>query len=115
MAIRYAVRVAQLGSAALLMGAACDGLRLPARPANTTVAETTSPPPAPKSNRAPKRTAKVRSRLRRRAVRRDPARGLDLGAGGGDVVCGNRGVHRGAQAGELVAGGSHQQGRRAHL
>jgi hypothetical protein len=59
MAIRYAVRVAQLGSAALLMGAACDGFRLPARPTNSTVAETTSPPPAPKSNRAPKRTAKV--------------------------------------------------------
>ena len=58
MAIRYAVRVAQLGSAALLMGAACDGFRLPARPANPTVAETTSPP-APKPNRAPKRTAKV--------------------------------------------------------
>lgn len=61
MAIRYAVRVVQLGSAALLMGAACDGLRLPARPANTTtVAETASPPPtAPKPNRAPKRVAKV--------------------------------------------------------
>ncbi len=59
MAIRYAVRVVQLGSAALLMGAACDGFRLPARPTTTTVAETTTPPPAPKSNRAPKRTAKV--------------------------------------------------------
>jgi hypothetical protein len=60
MAIRYAVRVAQLASAALLMGAACDGFRLPARAANTTVAETASPsPPAPKSNRAPKPTAKV--------------------------------------------------------
>ena len=58
MAIRHAVRVAQLGSAALLMGAACDGFRLPARPANPTVAETTSPP-APKPNRTPKRTAKV--------------------------------------------------------
>jgi hypothetical protein len=55
--------VVQLGSAALLMGAACDGLRLPAPPANTTtVAETASPPPpppAPKPNRAPKRAAKV--------------------------------------------------------
>jgi hypothetical protein len=58
MAIRYAVRVVQLGSAALLMGAACDGFRLPARPKDTTVAETTTPP-APKPNRAPKRTAKV--------------------------------------------------------
>ena len=60
MAIRYAVRVVQLGSAALLMGAACDGLRLPARPTNTTVAENASPPPpAPKANRAPKRAVKV--------------------------------------------------------
>lgn len=60
MAMRYAFRVAQLGSAALLMGAACDGLRLPARPASTTIAETTLPrPSASKSNRAPKRTAKV--------------------------------------------------------
>lgn len=60
MAIRNAVRVVQLGSAALLMGAACDGLRLPAPPANTTtVAETASPPPAPKPNRAPKRAVKA--------------------------------------------------------
>jgi hypothetical protein len=65
MAIRYAVRVVQLGSAALLMGAACDGFRLPARPANTDVpniAEPTSPrpPEPPKSNPAPpKRTAKI--------------------------------------------------------
>jgi hypothetical protein len=54
--------VVQLGSAALLMGAACDGFRLPARPATTTVAETTPPPaPAPKSNPAPTptRTAKI--------------------------------------------------------
>jgi hypothetical protein len=60
MATRYALRVAQLGSAALLMGAACDGFRLPAPPgrANTTVAATPRPP-APKSNRAPKHTAKV--------------------------------------------------------
>ena len=64
MAIRYAVRVVQLGSAALLMGAACDGFRLPARPADTNVttgAETTSPRPPvpPKSTPAPKRTAKI--------------------------------------------------------
>ena len=59
MAIRYAVRVVQLGSAALLMGAACDGLRLPARPANTTTVAETPSPPAPKPNRAPKRVAKV--------------------------------------------------------
>ena len=60
MAIRYAVRVVQLGSAALLMGSACDGFRLPARPTSTTAAETTTPrPPAPKANRAPKSTANV--------------------------------------------------------
>ena len=64
MARRYALRVAQLGSAALLMGAACDGFRLPAPPADTNVANvaaTTSPrpPEPPKVNPAPKRTAKI--------------------------------------------------------
>jgi hypothetical protein len=56
--------VVQLGSAALLMGAACDGLRLPARPADTNVANVAAttpprPPEPPKPNPAPKRTAKI--------------------------------------------------------
>ena len=64
MAIRYAVRVVQLGSAALLMGAACDGLRLPARPADTNVAnvaETTPPRPAERPSPTPRRSAPRRS------------------------------------------------------
>lgn len=59
MAMRHAVRLIQAGSAVLLMGAACDGFRLPGPPAqaNSTVPETT--PARAKTNRAPKPTAKV--------------------------------------------------------
>ena len=56
-----ASRIALLGSACLLMGAACDDLRLPAPPAQAIGAADTSPvPPRPaKPNRAAKRAAAV--------------------------------------------------------
>jgi hypothetical protein len=62
MVTRHAVRAIQLGSAILLMGAACEGLRLPPPPtkANSTVVETApGRTAAPKANRAPKSTATV--------------------------------------------------------
>jgi hypothetical protein len=61
MVTRHAARAVKLGSAVLLMGAACEGLRLPGMPAraNSIVVDTTAPKTAAKVNRAPKRTAKV--------------------------------------------------------
>jgi hypothetical protein len=59
MVTRHAARTIQLGSAVLLMGAACDGLRLPAPPAQTNSIAGTTPPAASKANRSPKRNAKV--------------------------------------------------------
>lgn len=60
MVTRRAARTIQLGSAVLLMGAACEGLRLPAPPAQANSAVEATPPPAkPKPNRSPKPAAKV--------------------------------------------------------
>lgn len=62
MVTRHAVRTVQLGSAVLLMAAACDGLRLPQPPSrdNGTVVETApATPSTSKPNRASKRVANV--------------------------------------------------------
>lgn len=59
MAMRHAARLVQAGSAVLLMGAACDGFRLPAPPARANSTVPTAPAAPAKSNRAPKPTAIV--------------------------------------------------------
>ena len=57
--MRWTSSIALLASASLLMGAACDSLRLPAPPAKTSGDSQSTTATAAKPNRAPKRTITV--------------------------------------------------------